>query len=98
MNVEEITEEITKLEQSETNWTNIQRLAWLYAVADHMGGETRPGVTVSRMPEYTGEFGSAVSGRSIDPVMSILTEHMAVVKILHPKEYEAVLERIREVP
>lgn len=94
MNITEITEEITKLQDADTNWTNLQRLAWLYTVSDHMRGET----AVNRMPVYSGEFGEVVSGKDINAVMNVLTEHMAVVKVLYPKEYSAVLDRIREVP
>lgn len=50
------------------------------------------------MPAFSGEFGEAVSGVTISDLMSILSEHMAVIKILHPKEYNAVLARIREIP
>lgn len=98
MNVTEITEEIMKLQDAETNWTNIQRLAWLYTVSDHMTGAAIAASPAERMPVYTGEFGEVVSGKDISAVMNVLTEHMAVVKVLYPKEYEAVLDRIREVP
>lgn len=54
MNAEEITEEITKLEQSETNWQNIQKLAWLYTVADHLG-------YTNMVETYDGELGKAIS-------------------------------------
>lgn len=97
MNIAEITEEIMKLEQSETNWTNIQRLAWLYTVSEHMRGSVEV-PAANRMPVYAGEFGEVVSGKDIDAMMNVLSEHMAVIKILHPREYEAVLDRIREVP
>lgn len=99
MNISEIESEIKSLEQGETNWTNIQRLAWLYTVYDHMtrGGDTVVSYNAVRvMPDYGGEFGEAVSGKSIDNVMQVLTEHMAVIKVLHAKEYQAVLDRIKE--
>lgn len=101
MNVNEIKDEILKLEEAETNWTNIQRLAWLYAVYDHMADDRTPIMAhsvQSVMPEYSGEFGEAVSGVSIDGLMNVLSEHMAVIKVLHPKEYEAVIEKISEIP
>ena len=34
----------------------------------------------------------------IDGLMQILSEHMEVIKLLYPKEYQAVLQRIREIP
>ena len=106
MNIEEIENEIESLENDATNWSNIQRLSWLYVVRDHIGGERAEGEThasvqrtmVHTMPEYGGEFGEAVSGVDIDGLMPILSEHMDVIKLLHPKEYQAVLDRIKEIP
>lgn len=99
MNIDEIRNEIEMMEQADTTWQNIQRLAWLYTVHDHMADGRNPIVAHeirNVMPEYAGEFGQAVSGRKIDDLMSVLSEHMAVIKILHPKEYQAVIERISE--
>lgn len=99
MNTSEITEEIIKLEEADTSWQNVQRLAWLYIVRDHLMSDRVPVVAnkiQNVMPGYSGEFGEVVSGVSVDDVMSVLNEHMQVVKILLPKEYEAVINRIRE--
>ena len=100
MNIAEVKDEITRLEKSDTNWQNIERLSWLYAVRDHMASDSANVVHVAQnaMPDYAGEFGQAVSGKNIDGVMNVLTEHMAVIKVLHPKEYMAVLDRIAEIP
>ena len=107
MNIEEITSEISRLEEGETNWTNIQKLAWLYTVKDHLAGE-HPQVIMPAsyevknvpdvMPEYDGEFGQAVSGVDIEKLMNVLSEHMDMVKVLYPKEYQAVIDRISEIP
>lgn len=101
MNISEIEEEITKLEQADTSWQNVQRLAWLYIVQDHLTADKVPIIAnkvQNVMPGYGGEFGEVVSGASIDNVMNVLNEHMAVVKVLLPKEYQAVIERIKEAP
>lgn len=102
MNIADITNEITALESAEANWGNVQRLAWLYTVYDHLSGDSTPQVTSSRtvsiMPVYGGEFGEACSGKSIDNIMQVLTEHFAVIKILHAKEYQAVINKIKESP
>lgn len=99
MNIAEIETEITRLERGDTNWQNIERLSWLYAVYDHLAGNHGV-VSADRvdMPQYAGEFGQVVSGKNIDGVMNVLQEHMAVIKILHPKEYQAVLDKITEIP
>lgn len=101
MNIEEIKKEIAELERADTNYPNVQRLSWLYTVYDHMAADKAPIVAnkvQSIMPTYQGEFGEVVSGVSIDGLMQILSEHMEVIKLLYPKEYQAVLQRIREIP
>lgn len=103
MDVSEIRDEITALEQGDTNWQNIQKLAWLYTVYDHMTISDNSNRIITHterdvMPNYAGEFGEAVSGVEIDGLMNILSEHMSVIKVLHPKEYQAVLDRISEIP
>ena len=100
MDIGEIRTEIARLEQGDTNWQNIEKLSWLYSVHDHMAGDSAHEIryTQDAMPEYAGEFGQAVSGKKIDGIMNILSEHMAVIKVLHPKEYQAVLDRIAEIP
>lgn len=100
MDIAEIKEEITRLEKSDTNWQNIERLSWLYAVHDHLAGDSVQTIPIERsdMPQYAGEFGQVISGKNINGVINILQEHMAVIKILHPKEYQAVLDKISEIP
>lgn len=101
MNISEISEEIKKLEQADTSWQNVQRLAWLYTVRNHLSDDKMPIVASkiqSVMPNYDGEFGEAVSGAKLDNIMTVLNEHMAVIKVLLPKEYQAVIDRIKEVP
>lgn len=101
MDIAEVKTEIARLEKSDTNWQNIERLSWLYAVYDHLAGDTAPQILrieQENMPQYAGEFGQTVSGKNIDGVMNVLQEHMAVIKVLHPKEYQAVLEKIKEIP
>ena len=101
MNIEEITDEIRTLEQSETNWANIQRLAWLYTVFDHLTNKGLPVIAnevQAVMPDYAGEFGEAASGKDIGGLMNVLSEHFGVIKVLHPKEYDAVIEKVREIP
>ena len=103
MNINDIASEIERLEKSESNWNNVQRLSWLYTVHDHLKGTGTPIIahkikTATIMPQFTGEFGEVVSGVDVSGLINILSEHMAVIKILHPKEYEAVLSKIREIP
>ena len=97
MNLREIEKEIASLEKADASWQTIQRLATLYVVFDHLT-ENYSTETREIMPEYAGEFGEAISGAPIDKVVEILTEHFSVIKLLHPKEYQAVLDRLTGAP
>ena len=100
MDIAEIKTEIARLEKSDTNWQNIERLSWLYTVYEHLAGDAPQILRIEQenMPQYVGEFGQTISGKNIDGVMNVLQEHMAVIKVLHPKEYQAVLDKIKEIP
>ena len=89
MDLVEIKEEIAELEQSETTWQNIEKLAWLYIVRDNL-------------KEYSfeskdSEFLEACQDADIQSLLELLDEHMEVVKVLHPKEYRALIDRIRKL-
>ena len=36
MNIDDIVEDIKKLEQADASWNNVERLSWLYTVYDHL--------------------------------------------------------------
>jgi hypothetical protein len=95
MDITEIKNEINRLQNSDTNWQNIERLSWLYTVHDHMINDKM--IINECMPICSGDFGHVVSGKNINNLMNILSEHMSVVKILYPKEYQAVLDKIAEI-
>lgn len=101
MDIIKISKEIQELEAEETTWTNVQKLAILYCVYDHLNGETqtvRAQSIVDVMPECgIGEFEEACTGAPILKLIDILSEHMAVAKTLYPKEYQAVINRIKEI-
>ena len=104
MDIIKIGREIDELESGETTWNNVQRLAMLYSVYEHLS-PTEEGTPilahkiVAVMPECgIGEFEEACTGKEIIPLIEILSEHMEVAKALYPKEYQAVIERIKESP
>ena len=50
------------------------------------------------VPEsYKSDFLSAASNVDIVELLNILDEHMEVVKLLHPREYESLIKKIREL-
>ena len=98
-----IRKEIEELEEAETTWSNVQRLAALYSVYDHLADEGVPVLAqamVTVMPDELGigEFEEACAGKQILPLIDILSEHMAVAKTLYPKEYAAVIRKIEDAP
>lgn len=101
MDIIKVKKEIEELESAETTWNNVERLAMLYCVFDHLNGEKTTVLAqnvVDVMPECgIGEFEEACTGKEIVPLIDILSEHMAVAKTLYPKEYQAVINRIKEL-
>lgn len=101
MDIKALEREIKTLEQSETTWANIEKLSLLYNIYDHIRGDAVPilnGSSNRVMPKVgEDEFCKTCQGTSIEPLMAVLSEHMAAIKVLHPKEYEAVLEKIRGI-
>lgn len=89
-----IDDEIAALEDDETTYETCEQLAWLYVVRDHVGAREDP----ETVPDVPGtEFLEAVSGRDVRGVMRVLAEHMEAIRIVAPKEYERVIERIRAI-
>ena len=101
MDIIKIGKEIKELEAQETTWQNVEKLAMLYCVYDHLNGEThtvRAQSVVDVMPECgIGEFEETCTGVPILKLIDILSEHMAVAKTLYPKEYQAVISRIKDI-
>ena len=91
MNIEEINEEIRGLESAETNWGNVQRLALLYTVRDHLPQTTR------EVDIGTDEFTRACCGVNINSLINVLDEHMQVIHAVYPKEYSALIKKIQSL-
>ena len=88
MNIQEIKKEIKVLEKSETTWQNIERLSWLYSIREHF----RPEMKFSKESEFLDICKKA----DLNSMLEILDEHMEVIKVLHPKEYQSLIERIQQ--
>lgn len=95
-NLEIIIDEIEKLESQPMSYSVADKLATLYIVRDHsLPKESFPkGIT----PELNGnEFFEAVSNVDITELLDVLNEHMTVVQLLLPKEYEALVQKIKDL-
>ena len=89
MDMQEIREEIERLENAETNYQNIMKLSALYAVDAHY----RP---MARYSNSSSEFLLAVSQAPVEQALEIIDEHMEVLKAVYPAEYLALVKRIKE--
>jgi hypothetical protein len=96
LNLDEIEKEILALEKKDTSYAVVERLAWLYIVRDHLKGETVE--DTKRTGEMSGsEFIETCSEVPMPELMGVLNEHMDAIKVVHPKEYMAVINRIEKL-
>lgn len=86
------------------------KLAAFYTILNNLYPEQKEEAVVdagySTMPSYdaylpqinTGsEFMDICSQKEITAVLEVLDEHMEAIKLLYPKEYDSIIEKIREL-
>lgn len=86
--------EIRELEsRGETTYPQCMRLSWLYTCRDHL----KPTDEEPRRTQRLGgsEFLEACSGVSYPSLMQVLDEHVEAVRAVYPREYDALMARIR---
>ena len=93
ISLETIEREIDEIEaRSDTTYRTCERLAWLYIVRDHL----RPTRADPRTQALEGsEFLEACSGVSYPAMMQVLDAHMSALAVVQPREYEAIMGRLR---
>lgn len=94
MLMKEINSEIERLEQTEANYQNCNKLAVLYVIRDHM---EQPKPKIAEYSYAGSEFLLAASGAPIDGVLHVVDEHMECIKALYPKEYAAIIDKIKRL-
>lgn len=92
INIDTIEQEILDLEKRDTTYATIERLAWLYIVRDNLNGPVK---TTGDL--RGGGFRAACSNVSIDALLEVLEEHFDAVRVLYPKEYDLVIEKIKSL-
>lgn len=104
MDIKEIQEHIRKLKCEETSWQSVEKLAALCTVRDEleekeqiMEQEAPAVVAYSFAGEPQSEFVQAASNVPFDELMEILDRHMDGIKIVYPKEYQLVMQRLESV-
>lgn len=99
---EELLDAIAECSQREASYSNCEKLATFYTLLSYLyseeEGNSYDGSPRSVFPIINGsEFMQAIAGKDIGKVVDVLDEHMDVVKVLFPKEYQAVLNRIKDL-
>lgn len=99
---EELLEAIKECQQKELTYDTCEKLATFYTLLNYLYSDKQEGYSYSYVkkdvfPATDGsEFKKAIVGKNIEKVVDVLDEHMEVIKILYPKEYRSVINKIME--
>lgn len=110
IDLREIRETIDEIKRNGTTVGQAERLALLYIVREHMEREeaerqnpenVERGYSLTAAPEpqvvsidHRSDFLTACDGARIDDVLNVMDEHMEAIRVLYPKEYEMIVNRI----
>lgn len=99
IDLDEIEREIDKLEHREASYRLCERLSWLYSVRDHLYEKIYPKEGEERQKTALGgsEFLDAANGKPYAEVLKVVDEHLETIKMLYPKTYSALVDKIREL-
>lgn len=93
IDLETVERAISKLESGrDASFAACERLAWLYVVRDHMTPQADD-VRTERM--MGSEFLEASSGVPYRDLMYIIDDHLEAIRLLHPRSYDSIIDRIR---
>ena len=95
--IDEINGEIAKLESQPASYQNIERLAWLYIVRDHLTVSPASPAAGNDIPQGESEYYCACAGKSVSEIMTVMDELMSVLMITQPRLYSAVLTKLNPV-
>lgn len=95
ISLEKIEREIDEIEAThDTTYRTCQRLSWLYTVRDHL----LPQQHDQRTQSLSGsEFLELSSGVPYPALMKVLDEHLEAIRLLYPKSYDALMDKIRRL-
>lgn len=96
IDLETIEREISELETRDTSYRLCERLSWLYTVRDHLKPQARQDSAL--VPQMQGsDFLEAASGTRCTDLLKVVDEHLETIKLLYPKTYSALLDKIRQL-
>lgn len=101
ISLDDIEREIKELEaRGDTTYSLCERLAWLYIVRDHIkhGDTSVSSLNGNRTGNLHGsEFLEACAYINFAEMMQVIDAHMDAIRVVCPKEYNAVIARIRSL-
>lgn len=99
IDLETIEREISELEARQPSYKACERLSWLYIVRDHLREKIYPpeGKAVLKSSLSGSEFLDAANGKPYEEVMKVIDEHLETIRLLYPKTYSALVDKIRQL-
>lgn len=99
VDLETIEREISELEARQPSYKLCERLSWLYIVRDHLMAKMYPpeGKATIKMALSGSEFLDAANGKPYEDVLKLVDEHLETIRMLYPKTYSALVDKIREL-
>ena len=98
----ELLDAIDELEMSPATYQNAEKLATFYLLYDHLYVQKEPVNRIETTKEVTiyrygdSEFLQAINGHRAEDVWLLIDELMSTIKVMQPKLYQAVIERLDE--
>jgi len=92
----ELDNAIREFEDAPTNYENCKKLATFYTIFDHLYNEEKPERRLEEVIGYYGdsEFLQMIGNKDPEEVWSVLDELMETLKIVNPRLYEGVIQKI----
>lgn len=87
-----VNEEIKRLEEDDLTYRIAEKLAVLYIIRK----ESDTGTTARSVDDNPTEFEMIANSISKIKLIEALNEHVEAVRIMYPKEYELIMEKIRK--
>lgn len=99
VDLETIEREISELEARQPSYKLCERLSWLYIVRDHLYEKIYPKECGERQKTALSgsEFLDAANGKPYEDVLKVVDEHLETIKMLYPKTFSSILDKIREL-
>ena len=99
IDLETIEREISELEARQPSYKACERLSWLYIVRDHLYAKIYPqeGQAGLKSSLSGSDFLDAANGKPYEDVMKVVDEHLETIKLLYPKTYDGLVQRVKEL-